>query len=554
MRKLNLKKYSVFLYAALAIITAAVLRQIAFWAEDPLDWVCSFLRSVIYIGLFTAWGVSIRNRIIQPQVRRYLTAVSTLMVFWVTVRTIRYMFAEDPGILRYLWYMYYLPMLFIPLLAVFLALSLGKPERFRLPKWTSLLYIPTAALLLLVLSNDLHQLVFVFPPDASVWGDDYHYAAGYFLVIGWPILCALTALGIMVYKCRIPHSRKVFVMPFVPVVLALLYGVLYILRVPWLKPIAGDMTVIFCLLFAAALESCIQCGLIQSNMGYDKMFAASSFKGAITDPEFNLRSASGSFSALSKQTMERAAKGPVKLDRNTLLKCSRLKKGYVFWQEDISELAAVQEELELTQEELRDTGDILKAENEQRAHWLQITEENRLYGLIEKQTAPQIARLRELTEQLRQAGELTAARRLLSKLVVIGTFVKRRSNLIFAAGQKGSVDERELRLCLLEAASSLKLYGIECGISLDLEGPLPLERVNRVFDFFEMVVEENLDGITSVLFFAGQGTDGLEARMSISCGTELTVPRDCFPGLRTERDEDGIWYLLLSEPKGGTGG
>ena len=69
-------------------------------------------------------------------------------------------------------------MLFIPLLTVFVALSLGKPERFRLPSRTALLYIPTAALLLLVLTNDLHQLEFVFPPDAAVWGNDYHYAVG----------------------------------------------------------------------------------------------------------------------------------------------------------------------------------------------------------------------------------------------------------------------------------------------------------------------------------------------------------------------------------------
>ena len=133
MAKPNLKTHSTFLYAALAVIAAVVLRQIGFQAEDPFDWICAFLRSVIYIGLFTVWGISVRRRIIQPQVRRYLTAVSALMVIWVTVRTARYLFAEAPWALRYLWYLYYLPMLFIPLLAVFVALSLGKPESFRLP-------------------------------------------------------------------------------------------------------------------------------------------------------------------------------------------------------------------------------------------------------------------------------------------------------------------------------------------------------------------------------------------------------------------------------------
>ena len=38
------------------------------------------LRSLIYIGLFSAWCLSIRKRIIQTQVRHYLTAISALMI------------------------------------------------------------------------------------------------------------------------------------------------------------------------------------------------------------------------------------------------------------------------------------------------------------------------------------------------------------------------------------------------------------------------------------------------------------------------------------------
>ena len=172
--------------------------------------------------------ISVRNRIIQPQVRRYLTLVSALMVFWMTVRTIRYSLDECMWLMRYLWYLYYLPMLFIPLLSVFVSLSLGKPDNFRLPKWTKFLYIPTAALLLLVLTNDLHQLVFVFPEDAVVWGDDYSYAFGYFLTVGCIVLCMITTLVTMLIKCRIPHSRTVLMLPFIPTMVVLIYGVLYL--------------------------------------------------------------------------------------------------------------------------------------------------------------------------------------------------------------------------------------------------------------------------------------------------------------------------------------
>ena len=245
MNKLKLKKNSKILCVFLAVFTAAVLRQAGFWVNEPLDRSLCILRAFIYIGLFAAWGISVRNRIIQPQVRRYLTAVSVLMVLWITVRTIRYLLEECPWVIRHLWYLYYLPMLFIPLLAVFVALSLGKPESFRLPKWSAFLPIPAAILLLLVLTNDLHQLVFVFPEDAVVWENDYSYAAGYFAAVGWMIFCTLAALVMMMIKCRVPRSRTVLLRPFVPVMMALVYGVCLFFRIPWLKVLAGDMTVVF---------------------------------------------------------------------------------------------------------------------------------------------------------------------------------------------------------------------------------------------------------------------------------------------------------------------
>ena len=75
-------------------------------------------RSLIYIVFYIGWGISVSKRIVQVQVRHYLIAVSGLMVFWFVIRSMRYYFITDIGIARQLWYLYYLPMLFIPLFFV----------------------------------------------------------------------------------------------------------------------------------------------------------------------------------------------------------------------------------------------------------------------------------------------------------------------------------------------------------------------------------------------------------------------------------------------------
>ena len=89
----------------------------------------------------------------------------------------------------------------------------------------------------------------------------------------------------------------------------------------------------------------------------------SEIKAQITDESFEPRFSSALARRFPKETLKAASTAPLRLDSGTLLKSSKLRKGYVFWQEDISELTKVISELELTQEELRDTGDILKAES-----------------------------------------------------------------------------------------------------------------------------------------------------------------------------------------------
>ena len=256
------------------------------------------------------------------------------------------------------------------------------------------------------------------------------------------MLCTVTALVTMSLKCRIPRSKKVLWLPLLPVFFSLVYGVLYVIQVPWLRTVLGDMTAFQCVMYTAVFECCIQCGLIQSNMDYDALFAATTIRAQIADPALQVTASSVSAQTLSKATMQQAVDKPFRLDENTLLKSHSIRDGYVFWQEDISELSAVLAQLQETQAELRDTGDILKAETEQAAHWLKLTEENRLYDLMEQQTAPQIARLRQLLQQLQETDSLAEAKGILGQIVVIGTYVKRRNNLIFITSQKQTIRDR----------------------------------------------------------------------------------------------------------------
>ena len=510
----------------------------------------SHLRSGIYVFLFSVWCYSLWIRIVQTQARRYLLAISVLMVLWILLRSIKYSI-ENTDVERWLWYFYYFPMLFIPMLSVFVSRSLGKGEDFRLPRWTKILYVPTLLLLLLVLTNDLHQQVFSFP--SGVLSDrEYRYEGGYFLVLGWGALCAGFAFLSMAKNCRIPRSRRIRWLPLVPLALSLAYACAYVKKVYWVWVLAGDMTVSQCLIFASILECCIQCGLIQSNLGYDELFEATSLPVQITDQAFCSQYVSVAMrGALPPNELRQMRVDTIHLGDDTLLKRHRLRSGWVFWKEDISALNQIRKELELTRDELRDTGDVLAAENAQRARWLKLTEENRLYDMMEAQTARQIAMLRDLLAELRKTEDPDRARHLLGQAIIIGTYVKRRSNLIFVGVQRGAISVQELRLCLNESSENISVSGADCKTIAKGEGQLTVEQATQVYDLFEAVVETELESLRALLISIEVGKR-VEVAISVSAAEPLRGLHTRFPGLEWEQDEDGLQYVTW-KPEGTRG-
>lgn len=546
MSLLRKRKYGVVLLVAVLMICAVCARVAArygYYAE-----VLSIVRALIYIGLLAAWGISVQTRIIQTQVRRYLLVIAGLMLLWLTLRTVKYntyhMTAE-----RFLWYGYYLPMLFIPVLAVLVALSLGKPENYRLPKWTHFLYLPSALLFLLVLTNDLHQLVFFFPTGV-LSPREYDYGIGYYVVLAWMVLCAATALVIILAKCRIPQSRRYLWLPVVPFALALGYCAAYIKGVYWVWLLAGDLTVSMCLIITAIFESCIQCSLIQSNTHYAELFHASTIGALITDRDFSVACAAENARSVDSQTLMAAAESPVVTADGIRISEAPIRWGHVFWEDDISPMLAVLKELDDTREELQSYGSILQAENAQKARRKKLEEQERLYRAMQEKAAAPAVRLSNLAKALQGVQDADAARFLLWKMTVIGAYLKRRSNLIFLADRDGMVPVSEVALCLNESMDNLRLHVRRCASRLDFEGELRLETAAALYDFFEAAIELAMDDLSGAAANVTRKEDACVLSLMLQCGTDLTSLRAAYPDAFVE-NEDGVWYCTLSVREGG---
>ena len=530
----------------LAVMIAYIFRLMGGGSFYPT--LFSYLRSFIYIGMFAAWGLSVRQRIVQNQIRRYLTGVALLLILWFTFRSAKYFIFWQPIAIRYLWYLFYLPMLFVPMLALLIAMSLGKPDEYKLPKSVWLLFAVLGALLILVLTNDLHQLVFTFPKDADIWSDTNHgYGVCYFAVIGWQVFCVVAAFVVMLFKCRL-KNRKLRFLPVIPLAVSLSYLALNYGGIPWQKELFGDVTAFQSLMYMLCFEACIACGYIHSNSRYADLFASSVGTSAqITDMDFNVRYAAMNMQPISREKMMHAIQSPVTLADGLNLHTMPISGGYAVWTEDVSSLLEIKEESESLAEELAERNEILRYEYKRESKRRKIEEQNRLYDLLRRATQTQINKISMLTKEYQKINKTdpVRAKSLLAEIAVLCSYIKRRKHLTLLTDRDYKVAITELIGAFAESLQTLTLLNVRSTFFADSElSMLPGKSAAAIFDFYEQVIEADLGNISSIQVSLAD-VEGLRLSVNICCKADLSFLA-LKGNVRYETDDDeGYQHLVL---------
>ena len=521
---------TVFVFTAIAIAYAC--RMLAkFDIGGPA---VNHIRTALYLLLFTLWGFSLDRRIIQRQALHCLRLTAALMLLWLILRTLKYSFVTGLAAGRYIWYLYYLPMLFLPLLCVYIALSMGKSEDYRLSRGTGMLSIIPAALFLLVITNDLHQQVFAFKsgvPGLPVSGT-YSYRPLYFICLGWMVVCMAFSLVCLFRKSRIPSGEGKRIMPFVLGCAMLLYGILYLSGIPAVRWWFGDMNVMFCLLYAAIYESCIRCRMITSNTGYVELFEASTLAACIADRSGRivLRSRAAGEDMTCPQEGQRIVRPD-----GMRISSAPISGGYAVWQDNVRQLAELRTRLNANKEEMERNKKKLKDAYLVQKSLHELTEKNRIYNELEAKHSRQTAQMRQMLAQCERSGP-AERRSLLKKVLLLGTYIKRSANLYFLSSEYQWLPQQELRLTVDEAVRALTACGTECGVIYRTTEPMRASEVVRLFDLLEIVAETTVDDLHSLFISVSDSAMDL----SVECAADLSAIASLEV---TVRQEDGLWLI-----------
>lgn len=536
----------------LFMMTMAFLRIRGFRADQPERTWYNITCSLMYTGLFAGWGISVDIRIIRRGTKRLLEGIAAMMTLWMMIRTCKYFFTTDPDMLRWLWYSYYIPMMMIPSFAFAASLYLSKPENYKLPRKLFFLYIPGILLFILVLTNDIHQLVFRFNETISSWSnDDITYGPVYYLCMFWGSFLMLSALWLMLHRCRESKHHSIIWLPMLPALMILLYMILNVADQSLLTRLhLGDVTLFYCTMILAILEACIFSGLIQSNSGYKQLFKLGKLKALITDEAGHIYYRSEGADRLDTGMIGSVIKkGEMSTDPEVILRSHRVTGGYVIWETDISELTRLTERLEENKENLRDRMLLEQEQLKTKQEITELKERNRLYDILQRATSGEIQTLEKLfacydqTEAVSNCSsddsdhkmipgyaDISSMRakqhQLLGRIAVLCAYVKRRGNLVFLGEKSRLIDIRDLVICFKESLSNLELLGVDCAVDFSGNGFIPYEEATRFYEFFETKIESVLDQMSALFLKIRQEDDDFWLIMEIESGmTEKDISR-----------------------------
>lgn len=503
-------------------------------------------RACTYLGIYCAWVIYLNKHVVQKKVRQYLTAIGCLMVCWFFLRTVKYHILQDPLGGHICWYLYYIPMILIPTFGLSATLLIDEAEK-KTTKWiTGILLFFSVVLIVCVLTNDLHQQVFRFEGPVPYSDKNYSYGILFMLIQFWIIACLVIMEILLVKKSRIP-DRKRFWLPVIPGLLLLGWNIANLLRLPFIKIFAGDMTAICCLLMAAIFQGCILCGLIQTNSRYFELFQATGGLDAeITDNSFRRYYFSGEFPELSKDLRDSIiAKSSVQ-ERGIRINHLPVKGGHLFWSEDISVLLDQYQDIQEQQEELTARNQLLRKTYKKEAERRKLEEQNRLLNIIQSQTSRQYELLSHYMKKLEQTESREEYELILSKIVVVGTYLKRWKNLMLTrySSREDSLTMADLKQSLAESCENLKLCNIKAAYFLqDKEKQLHADDVLKCYDFFEWLVEQLFDVMNSVFFRVTQIEEKLQISVHITSQEDIRPYLTEKPGLLIEQEEEQEWFI-----------
>ena len=427
------------------------------------------LFTVVFCPVLIFWGFSVNSRIIMPQVKRCLVAISFSLLMLFVIRTCRWEFFYGiPRVNIFLWYMYYIPFVTVPTLSFHASIRTGTDPDREIPPYIRVIWAIALLLITAFLTNDLHGQLLII-------SDDYSYSHGwfYYVFIAYSVIVTIASLVILFRKCHLSLCRKQI---HIPLTLSLSGCVLVIIYLA----IGGSPELfgiklyhiheIYSLIFIGLWEGCIIIGLLPSNAHYKKLFSISHTGAELISSDRSTR-------------YDSAIRTPSGDSADLIYKEFGISGGLVRWTQDMRIIRKLNEELTEANERISEENDLIEEENRIMEEYGRYETLNRLYDSIADHTRDTVTRLDAAL------SDTESFEKNIIPNLLLGTYVKRCANLILLSGTSKEMSTEELSLSIRESFETLSIAGIDCVLTNTTCGKTSSDTVIAAYDLFESVAE-----------------------------------------------------------------
>lgn len=491
-----------------------------------------------------------------PKLRGLMLKLAFMEVLLILLRGIKYsVFGSIYFLSRYTWYLFYIPMLFIPVLLFYIALYIDAKEEQKIRKKWGWVAVVTVVLILFVLTNDLHQMVYRFNPGFENWDQDYSHGWVFPILTAWEYGFYVIPVIILLIKCRISKVKSQAWLILIPFVLGI---TMILLKFTDTMPKINDISLLqfpemFCCMTAGILECCMQLGIIPTNESYRDLMKKTSVPVQITDRAGKVIYKSEAAKELTKKQFSSPDK--TRIEEHTILRRMDIPGGYGFWENDVTELDRLNEELKKAGESLTEEAELVRLQNELKEKQATVEQRTMLYDTIARRTQNQSQTISRISEQGLKSADPEIKDQCRKHIALLGAYIKRYANLMLLA-EAGTISVNELALSVTEVFRFLNRYGVPGELLSAVEGTVPAEEALAVFEAFEILLEHYLEDLKGAFVNLDLTEDTLVFRLTLeNVRTEVptSVTEKLFAaGIQTAAEyEDNIGYVCFEFPKGG---
>ena len=493
------------------LLTKAVKRNIALFGAMFL--LLGFFHIILYAKdfatgfselfcsvLIIAWGISISKRILDDRIRFLTQGVVVSLLLQNLLQFFRFnLLYGEPTVERYLWYAYYIPMIALPLLFFFIAVTIHRPMDKPLPRLYMLLVAMGFLLALGFLTNDFHFLAKSFP--SGIMDDNGEEQSGPLYYIINVFIYGLHAIAfiIVLRKNHRYVTLKYRLIPAVPILVGIIYFLLYPLDIARLFFPARLWNIgeVLCFCVIGTLEGCILTGMIPSNRDYEKLFSAANLPAAIFDEE-----GKAVYKTVSAQL-------PFLESENTKVISHNIQGGSIKYTVDVEQLNKLNRQIEEANIKIETRNAFIAEETRIKQEQSELEIKNHLYERITHVVRSQI-------EQIE--GILNASPYLdngdLARIAVLKAYIKRRSNMEILAREE-KLDVIELTSAVAESLDYVRLIGANTVTRTVGNGLLAAHMVVAAYEHMEEIIEACLESLSDMIVIINATEKSLNLRIML---------------------------------------